>query len=109
MKFTIRQRHCQNDCPGSCLDGEQNSVWYIFTVQVAGNLRLLIDPIGNDDYDWAVYDVTELRCADIVTSYNLMQKSCNAYGQPPDGNTGINTSMGGSTNCNTCGRNKFVE
>jgi hypothetical protein len=94
---------CTLDCPGSCLDGEQNSVWYIFTVQVAGNLRILIDPIGNDDYDWAVYDLTELRCSDIYTSYNLMQKSCNAYGQPPDGNTGISTAMGGSSNCNHCG------
>jgi hypothetical protein len=94
---------CSNDCPGSCLDGEQNSVWYIFTVQVAGNLRILIDPIGNDDYDWAVYDLTELRCSDIYTSYNLMQKSCNAYGQAPDGNTGISTAMGGSSNCNECG------
>jgi hypothetical protein len=95
--------NCQQDCPGSCLDGEQNSVWYIFTVQVAGNLRVLIDPIGNDDYDWAVYDLTELRCSDIYSSYTLMQKSCNAYGQPPDGNTGISTAMGGTSNCNACG------
>jgi hypothetical protein len=94
---------CQQDCPGSCLDGEQNSVWYIFTVQVAGMLRLTIDPIGNDDYDWAVYDLTELRCSDIYTKYNLMQKSCNAYGQPPDGNTGISTPNGGTSNCNHCG------
>jgi hypothetical protein len=95
--------NCQQDCPGSCLDGEQNSVWYIFTVQVSGNLRLLIDPVGNDDYDWAVYDLTDLRCSDIYSSYSLMQKSCNAYGQAPDGNTGINTAMGGTSNCNACG------
>lgn len=97
--------NCEQDCPGSCLDGEQNSVWYIFTVQVAGLLRLTIDPIGNDDYDWAVYDITVLRCADIYTNYTLMQKSCNAYGQPPDGNTGISTLHGGTTNCNHCGSN----
>jgi hypothetical protein len=94
---------CTLDCPGSCLDGEQNSVWYIFTVQVGGLLRILIDPIGNDDYDWAVYDISELRCADIYTNYSLMQKSCNAYGQPPDGNTGISTPNGGTSNCNHCG------
>jgi hypothetical protein len=94
---------CTYDCPGSCLDGEQNSVWYIFTVQVAGMLRLTIDPVGNDDYDWAVYDLTELRCSDIYTKYGLMQKSCNAYGQPPDGNTGISTANGGTSNCNHCG------
>jgi hypothetical protein len=94
---------CTLDCPGSCLDGEQNSVWYIFTVQSGGLLRLTIDPLGPDDYDWAVYDLTELRCSDIYTKYNLMQKSCNAYGQPPDGNTGISTPNGGNSNCSHCG------
>jgi hypothetical protein len=95
---------CTYDCPGSCLDGEQNSVWYIFTVQVGGLLRFTIDPVGSgDDYDWAVYDLTELRCSDIYTSYTLMQKSCNAYGNPPNGNTGISTPSGGSSNCNHCG------
>lgn len=95
---------CTQDCPGSCLDGEKNSVWYIFTVQVAGLLRLTIDPAGNDDYDWAVYDVTDLRCADIYASYNQMQKSCNAYGSNTlNGNTGISTANGGTTNCSHCG------
>jgi hypothetical protein len=96
---------CTYDCPGSCLDGEQNSVWYIFTVQVAGQLRLTIDPlIDADDYDWAVYDLTELRCSDIYTKYNLMQKSCNAYGSATyNGNTGISTANGGTANCSHCG------
>ena len=95
---------CTTDCPGSCLDGEQNSVWYIFTVQVGGLLRFTIDPVGSgDDYDWAVYDLTELRCSDIYTSYPLMQKSCNAYGQAPNGNTGISTPNGGTSNCSHCG------
>jgi hypothetical protein len=36
-----------------------------------------------------------------------MQKSCNAYGASGyNGNTGINTSMGGSGNCNHCGQNQ---
>jgi hypothetical protein len=96
---------CSSDCPGSCLDGEVNSVWYVWTVQVGGILKLLIDPVDDsDDYDWAVYDVTDLRCSDIYTSYNLMQKSCNAYGVTGNnGNTGISSSMGGVSNCNTCG------
>ncbi len=96
---------CTYDCPGSCLDGEQNSVWYIFTVQVAGLLRMTIDPaIDNDDYDWAVYDLSELRCSDIFSHYNLMQKSCNAYGSTTyNGNTGISSPNGGSTNCSHCG------
>jgi hypothetical protein len=95
---------CNSACPGSCLAGEVNSVWYIFTVQAAGMLRLTIDPVqATDDYDWAVYDVTELRCSDIYSSYSLMQKSCNAYGAGTNGNTGINTANGGNSNCNNCG------
>jgi len=97
--------NCSNACPGSCLAGEVNSVWYIWTVQAAGMLRLTIDPVSNtDDYDWAVYDLTELRCSDIYSSYPLMQKSCNAYGYGSNGNTGINTGYGGSSNCNNCGQ-----
>jgi hypothetical protein len=95
---------CNSACPGSCLAGEVNSVWYIWTVQAGGILRLTIDPVqGTDDYDWAVYDVTDLRCSDIYSSYSLMQKSCNAYGSGANGNTGISTSNGGSANCNNCG------
>ena len=95
---------CNTACPGSCLAGEVNSVWYIWTVQVGGLLRLTIDPVqSTDDYDWAVYDVTDLRCDDIYTSYALMQKSCNAYGAGSNGNTGISTQNGGNSNCNNCG------
>jgi hypothetical protein len=94
---------CTLDCPGSCLDGEQNSVWYIISVLHDGDLRFTIDPAGNDDYDWAVYDVTELGCPDIYANYSQMQKSCNAYGQPPDGETGISTGNGGTSDCSHCG------
>lgn len=96
---------CTLDCPGSCLDGEQNSVWYIFTVQTTGLLRLTIDPfVDNDDYDWALYDVTFLRCDQIYTSYPTMQMSCNAWGSNSyNGNTGISTAEGGLGNCNHCG------
>ena len=97
--------NCVNDCPGSCLDGEQNSVWYVFTVQQSGNLRLIIEPFFNeDDYDWAVYDITTLRCTDIFSQYSLMQKSCNAWGSSSfNGSTGISSAMGGTSNCNHCG------
>jgi hypothetical protein len=94
---------CTQDCPGSCLDGEQNSVWYILTVQNEGILRFTLNPAANDDYDWAVYDITELDCDDIYSSYDVMQKSCNAYGYPPNGPTGISTAAGGTTDCNHCG------
>jgi len=97
--------NCENDCPGSCLDGEQNSVWYVFTVQQGGMLRLTIDPLNDsDDYDWAVYDITALRCDQIYTQYPLMQKSCNAWGSSGiNGNTGISSLMGGTAHCNHCG------
>ncbi len=96
---------CTQDCPGSCLDGEQNSVWYIFTVQTGGLLRMTIDPaIDNDDYDWAVYELSEYRCSDIYDHYPEMQRSCNAYGSTTNnGPTGISTPDGGTTNCNHCG------
>jgi hypothetical protein len=97
---------CESACPGSCLAGEVNSVWYIWTVQAGGMLRLTINPVtDSDDYDWAVYDLTELRCDDIYSSWALMQKSCNAYGVTGfNGNTGISTAYGGSSNCNNCGQ-----
>jgi hypothetical protein len=94
---------CMQDCPGSCLDGEQNSVWYMITIQNDGYLRFTIDPAGDDDYDWALYDLTTYSCSDIYYDYNLIQKSCNAYGQSPNGNTGISTANGGTTDCNHCG------
>lgn len=99
---------CTSACPGSCLAGEVNSVWYTLTVQSSGLLRFTIDPVNNtDDYDWAVYDLTELGCADIYSSYALMQKSCNAYGSNPNGNTGISTENGGTSDCNNCGATKI--
>lgn len=97
--------NCVNDCPGSCLDGEQNSVWYVFTVQTSGMLRMTITPFYNaDDYDWAVYDITVLRCSDIYSMYPQMQKSCNAWGSSTfNGPTGISSAMGGTAHCNHCG------
>lgn len=96
---------CSNYCPNSCLDGEQNSVWYVFTVQQGGYLRLTIDPeVDSDDYDWVLYDLSLLRCGDIYGHPLEMQVSCNAAGGSGyQGNTGINSSNGGSGDCNNCG------
>src|SRR5688572_16951308 len=51
----------------SCLgSGELNDVWYTFTVQQSGNLNFLITPNNSsDDYDWAVYNLTNNNCSDI--------------------------------------------
>lgn len=84
-------------CPGNCLlSGERNDVWYTFTVQSSGTVSFLIDPVDNDDdYDWAVYNLTNNECATIASNPSSVQVSCNYTATA--GNTGPN---GGSTN--TC-------
>lgn len=83
-------------CPGSCLlSGELNDVWYIFTVQTSGNLAFNITPNNSsDDYDWAVYNLTNANCSDIYSNSSL-QVSCNFSAD--DGVTGANG--GSSMNC----------
>lgn len=72
----------------SCLSqGEENSVWYIWTVNVSGSLEFQITPINsNDDYDWAVYDLTNAVCADIVSGA-APEVRCNYSAIP--GSTGL--------------------
>ena len=69
------------DCPYDCLWGEANSVWYIFTVQQSGILSFIITPVDqNDDYDWALYDLTYARCEDIIPMMASITASCNSAG-----------------------------
>ncbi|MCK5838442.1 MAG: T9SS type A sorting domain-containing protein [Bacteroidales bacterium] len=85
--------------PGpSCMDsGEKNDVWYIITVQTPGDLGFLISPNqSTDDYDWAVYNLTEAECADIYFDASL-EVSCNWSGTK--GDTGPN----GGSNYNSQG------
>lgn len=51
----------------TCLgENEKNSVWYTFTSGTSGNLAFQISPNNlNDDYDFALYDITGASCADI--------------------------------------------
>ncbi len=89
----------------SCLhSGEKNDVWYQFTVQTSGSLCFCIDPVTNtNDYDWAVYNLTNANCSDI-SSNAALEVACNysgstswAGGAPPawvtsastTGNTGL--------------------
>jgi gliding motility-associated-like protein len=61
----------------SCLVNEENnSVWYIFTVTQSGVLEMDITPVQNDDYDFAIYNVTNASCADI-TQGTLQTVRCN--------------------------------
>jgi hypothetical protein len=66
-----------NYCPGNCISaGESNSTWYIFTTQNAGVISFTINPIDvNDDYDWALYNLTTNSCSGIYAGG--MQVSCN--------------------------------
>jgi gliding motility-associated-like protein len=81
----------------SCLlSGEKNDVWYIFTVQSSGILNFTITPnIATDDYDWAVYNLTNNTCAQIFTIPSL-EVSCNFSGL--SGPTGPNGLPGAQNN-----------
>lgn len=87
--------------PGTCTDGEQNSIWYVFTASENGSLGFLITPNSlDDDYDWALFDVTNVSCG------NLQQNdlvSCNAAGGPPcNGVTGCSASGTGNNTGGGC-------
>ncbi len=81
-----------------CMSSESNSIWYTFTVNQSGNFGFTLTPNNlSDDYDWALFDITNGSCADIFNDPD-MQVSCNAAGgganDECDGVTGAN---GGSS------------
>lgn len=56
----------------SCLTNESNSVWYQFNAITSGALTFQIDPNNpNDDYDFAVYNLTGDSCSGIPLGLNL--------------------------------------
>jgi gliding motility-associated-like protein len=81
----------------SCLlSGEKNDVWYVFTVQTSGILNFTITPNNlADDYDWAVYNLTNHTCAQIATTASI-EVSCNYSGLA--GPTGPNGLAGAQNN-----------
>ncbi|MEL6132827.1 MAG: PKD domain-containing protein, partial [Bacteroidota bacterium] len=81
----------------SCLaTGEKNGAWYIFTVQTTGQLCFDITPVNpTNDYDWAVYDLTNNTCSDIFNTPS-MEVSCNYSGATNcNGVTGANGNTSG--------------
>ena len=88
----------------SCLaSGEKNDVWYTFTVVNSGSLIFTITPNqSTDDYDWAIYNLTNASCSDIYSNPALMI-SCNYSADT--GNTGLSSS--GNTNNQTSGGSAF--
>lgn len=91
----------------SCLgSGEKNDVWYRFTALSSGTLNFSIIPNNmGDDYDWAVYDLSNAVCSDIYSNAAL-EIGCNYSGTSgitgPNGLTGaqngppINVVSGGT-------------
>jgi len=70
----------------TCLSsGETNGVWYTFTVQTTGILSFNIVPNNpTDDYDWALFDLTNNVCADLP---NMASISCNYSNSVTNGGT----------------------
>ena len=64
----------------SCLDGEDYSIWYTFTVHESGDFGFVLTPNNSlDDYDWALFNITNADCDDIYNNSSLLV-SCNAAG-----------------------------
>ncbi len=85
---------------GGCNAAEYASMWYTFTVQQAGSLSFVLNPMDNaDDYDWVLFDITNSGCAGIGTT--AIEVSCNSYGDFfSNGPTGISTTNGGTGSSN---------
>lgn len=86
------------DYTGACNGGlEYPSVWYQFTVQNAGMLQFVLSPnVWADDYDWALFDITQGGCAGLG-SFLSPEVGCNSYGAVAgSGPTGISTELGGT-------------
>lgn len=75
----------------NCMRVESNSIWYSFTVNNSGNFGFLLTPkAATDDYDWALFNLTNASCGDLYTDPSLIV-SCNAAGGGTcDGPTGAN-------------------
>ena len=91
----------------SCTAGELNSIWYTFTVSSSGDFGFLITPNDlNDDYDWALFNISNATCADIGSDPSIVV-SCNAAGggncHGPTGATGDSSfdQQGGGCNSPT--------
>jgi gliding motility-associated-like protein len=90
------------DPPSTCLiPGEYNSLWFIFTVISSGDLAFTTYPVNpGADYDWALYNLTNATCEEILTNSSL-SVSCNSsqYGVTGISSTGIGNWNGpGPTN-----------
>ncbi len=97
------------DSINTCLSsGEQNDVWYVFTPQTSGILNFILTPLYSaDDYDFAVYNITNGGCPGITTGaspvltcnwsnqVNVWAGQTGVYGGPPYNGVGNNITWNG--------------
>jgi len=92
----------------SCIPQENNGLWYIFSAQTNGVFRFTLDPHNDDDdYDWAVFNLTTGSCADLLVNpwaYLVSASTAGGDGSLPPvnaGPTGANSANAASSgNCN---------
>lgn len=73
------------DIPDSscCLSNEENnSVWYIFTVTQSGILEMSLTPLAQDDYDFAIYNISNASCNSILDG-TLLPVRCSYFAYNP--------------------------
>ena len=95
----------------NCMQSETNSIWYTFTVNNSGNFGFLLTPNNAiDDYDLALFDITNASCEDLFDRPELIV-SCNAAGGTgclgPTGATGDTDYNDQGFNCGTEPPNTF--
>jgi len=89
------------DVTNSCIGkGAVREVWYIFTVQESGDLCFTITQLDSitDDYDWAVFNITNASCQDIIDGDIISEGNlCNFAGNSEGcgGRTGANGEITG--------------
>ncbi|MGB1241924.1 MAG: T9SS type A sorting domain-containing protein [Chitinophagales bacterium] len=80
QKTFVREGNVVDEINGgkSCLkSGERNSVWYKLRIVEDGDLAFSLIPDDfTDDYDWAVFNITDADCGDIFNDSTLLV-SCN--------------------------------
>lgn len=64
----------------SCLQIDNNAIWYTFITHASGNLGFQITPNNSsDDLNWGLFDITNNDCRDIFSNPSMLV-SCNSTG-----------------------------